>query len=136
MTGENAIVNAKAEYEKAQLARRAAEALAGLGLYSDAPSRLYYSAFHLVSAALLTLGVQAQSHGGLSVLLGQHLVRPGLIPVSAIREFSSLMALRREADYNRHFILDADGYAEELARANSLFASIERFLAERGIAAE
>src|SRR5512137_1951637 len=109
MTDENVLANARAEAAKAQAARRAADALAGLGLYDDASSRLYYAAFHLVSAALLTQGVQAQSHGGLASLLGQHLVKPGLLSASVAREFAALMGLRGQADYNRHFILDAEG---------------------------
>ncbi len=66
MTDENAIENACAELVKAEAALRAARALADLELYDDAASRLYYAVFHLISAALLRLGVQAQfleSHG-------------------------------------------------------------------------
>lgn len=133
MTGENEIVNAQAELAKAQAARRAARALAELKLYDDASSRLYYAGFHLVSAALLTLGVQAQSHGGLASLLGQHLVRPGLLPAQVGRHFAALMGLRSQADYNRHFVMDAEGFAEEMLKADMLFSALEAFLSERGI---
>ncbi len=133
MTGENAVANARAELAKARAARRAAQVLSELGLYDDAASRLYYAAFHLVSAALLTLGVQAQTHGGLAGLLGQHLVRPGLVPAQLGREFAALMALRGQADYNRHFVMDREGLAEEMERANQLFAALEAFLSQRGM---
>ncbi len=133
MTDENALVNAKAEALKATAAKRAAEALAGLGLFDDASSRLYYSAFHLVSAALLTLGVQAQSHGGLASLLGQHLVKPGLLPAGVARGFAALMGLRAQADYNRHFTIDAEGYAAIRNDADALFAPIEAYLVARGV---
>jgi len=133
MTGENEVVNARAELAKAKAARRAAKALAELQLYDDASSRIYYAAFHLVSAALLTLGVQAQTHSGVASLLGQHLVRPGLLPVEVGRHFASLMGLRSQADYNRHFLLDAAGFNEEMQKADALFSSLEAFLAERGI---
>jgi hypothetical protein len=62
VTDDNARANSGAELLKAYAARRAARALADLGLYDDAASRLYYAAFHLISAALLSLGVQAQTH--------------------------------------------------------------------------
>lgn len=133
MTGENEIVNAQAELAKAQAARRAAQALAELGLYDDASSRIYYAAFHLASAALLILGVQAQTHSGVASLLGQHLVRPGLVPNEVGRQFASLMGLRSQADYNRHFILDAAGFREEMQQAETLFSSLEAFLLKRGI---
>lgn len=133
MTDENELINARAELAKALAARRAAQALADLDLYDDASSRLYYAAFHLVSAALLTLGVQAQSNSGLASLLGQHLVRPGLVPPEVARQFGSLMGLRGQSDYNRHFIMDAAGYAEERSKAELLFAALDHFLAARGV---
>jgi uncharacterized protein (UPF0332 family) len=133
MTDDNALANARAEWVKAQAARRAARALAAMGLFDDASSRLYYAAFHLISAALLTHGVQAQSHGGLASLLGQHLVRPGLLPAQVAREFGSLMGLRGQADYNRHFVMDAEGFAAVTKNAEALFAPLEAYLAGRGI---
>jgi uncharacterized protein (UPF0332 family) len=94
VTDENARANAEAELTKARAALRAAHALADLSLRDDAASRLYYAAFHLVSAALLCLGVQAQTHRGVASLLGQHLVRPGLLPTRVSRDFATLLGLR------------------------------------------
>jgi uncharacterized protein (UPF0332 family) len=135
MTGDHEIENSHAELAKAYAARRAAQALAGLGLYDDAVSRLYYAVFHLVNAALLTLGIQVQPHGGVDSLLGQHLVQPGLVPNNVGRHFASLMGMRGQADYNRHFVMDAEGFAEEVKKADVLFSSLEAFLAERRVVA-
>jgi uncharacterized protein (UPF0332 family) len=133
VTDENARTNASAELQKAYAARRAARALAGLGLYDDAASRLYYAAFHLISASLLCLGVQAQTHRGVASLLGQHLVKPGLMPTGVGRDFATLLGLRSQADYNRHFLLDAAGITDELARVDAMFQLIGTFLTSRGI---
>lgn len=133
MTSENAKANCEAELIKAYAARRAARALANLGLYDDAASRLYYAAFHLISAALLCLGVQAQTHRGVASLLGQHLVKPGLLPAHVGRDFATLLGLRSQADYNRHFLLDGPSIGEELVRVDGLFASIGGWLTSRGI---
>lgn len=133
MTQENTAINAQAELSKALTALQAARALGDLGMYDDAASRLYYAAFHLVSAALVMLGVQAHSHGGVASLLGQHLIRPGLVPSKVGRDFAVLLGLRGQADYNRHFQLDAAGFAEELQRAESLFVAITPFLQAQGL---
>jgi uncharacterized protein (UPF0332 family) len=133
MTNENAILDAKAELHKAQTAFRAARALSELELFDDAASRLYYAAFHQVSAALLVLGIQAQTHAGLAVLLGQHLVKPGLLPPSVSHDLAALLGLRGQADYNRHFLLDKTAMDEELARVERLFATVGAFLATRSI---
>ncbi|HEY5955925.1 MAG TPA: HEPN domain-containing protein, partial [Polyangiaceae bacterium] len=132
MTRDNAIENAQAELSKAQSARQAAKALAELALYDDAASRLYYAVFHLVSAALMAIGVQADTHSGVAPLLGQHLVKPGLLPAQVSRYFARLMSLRGQADYNRHFLMDAEGFEEELPKAEALFSLVEAFLLDRG----
>jgi uncharacterized protein (UPF0332 family) len=129
MTSENARENARAELAKAFAALRAARSLGDLRLFDDAASRLYYAVFHLLGAALVALGVQAQTHSGLAALLGQHLVKPGLLPAHVARDFATLMALRSQADYNRHFAMDAEGFASELGRAERVFSLVEAFLA-------
>jgi uncharacterized protein (UPF0332 family) len=133
MTEDNAKANAGAELLKAHAARRAGRALIDLGLYDDAASRLYYAAFHLISAALLCIGVQAQTHRGVAELLGQHLVKPGLVPASVARDFAALLGLRSQADYNRHFLLDRTSIDEELERVDGVFAILGPFLASRDV---
>ena len=133
MTHENALADSLAELAKAHAALRAASALVDLELFDDAASRLYYAAFHLVSAALLILGIQAQTHSGVATLLGQHLVKPGLLPTSVSHDFATLLGLRGQADYNRHFLIDARGIAGELSRARSIFSIVGSFLESRGV---
>ena len=133
MTSDNATKNARAAVLKAHAALRAARALAELELFDDAASRLYYAVFHLVSAALLAIGIQARTHVGLMPLLGQHLVKPGLLPTHVARDYATLLGLRGQADYNRHFVMDADGFTAELARAETLFTVIRGFLETRGV---
>jgi|SRR5664280_2095122 len=133
MTNENALADSRAELHKAQSALRAARALVELKLFDDAASRLYYAAFHLISAALLVLGIQTQTHAGVTSLLGQHLVKPGLLPARISRDLASLLGLRGQADYNRHFVLDAQGITDELTRTTEMFAIVEDFLASRGV---
>jgi hypothetical protein len=81
----------------------------------------------------LCLGVQAQTHWGVASLLGQHLVKPGLVPTRVGRDFATLLGLRNQADYNRHFQLDAEGMADELARVDDLFDGVGALLSARGV---
>jgi hypothetical protein len=57
----------------------------------------------------------------------------GLLPSQVGRNFAMLMGLRTQADYNRHFTMDAEGFTEEMQRAEALFALLEEFLAQRGV---
>jgi hypothetical protein len=43
------------------------------------------------------------------------------------------MALRNQADYNRHFVMDGEGFASELGRAERVFSLVEDFLAAHGV---
>jgi hypothetical protein len=51
------------------------------------------------------------------------------------RDLAALMGLRSQADYNRHFLLDASSLAEELERVEQLFSVIGAWIAARGISA-
>lgn len=133
MTADNCQTNAAAELAKAQAALKAARTLRDAGLFDDAASRAYYAAFHLISAALLCLGVQAGSHNGVAALLGQHLVKPGLLPPELSKEFALLLGLRNQADYNRFFNLTEAAFTTELARVEGVFAVVLPFLAARGV---
>lgn len=46
------------------------------------------------------------------------------------------MGLRSQADYNRHFVIDAEGYEVAQLGADALFSSLQAFLVERGIGGE
>ncbi len=83
----------------------------------------------------MALGIQAQTHAGVATLLGQHLVKPGLLPASVSHDLAALHGLRGQADYNRHFALDAEAIAEEMARTTRMFTAVEAFLASRGVTA-
>ncbi len=133
MTDENREINAAAELAKAEKSLAAAGGLIRLGLYDDAASRLYYAAFHFASAALLMLGVEVATHRALMSLFSLHLIKPGLIDVESARILSNLMSLRHQADYNRHFEMDAEGARQERARAQRLIDELRAFLRSRGM---
>lgn len=109
MTKQARAANIAAELAKSADALAACRQLLDIGLLDDAMARLYYSMFHLVSAALLTVGVEATSHRSLHSLLSLHLVRPGHISLGSARILGELFTLRNQADYDRHFAADAVG---------------------------
>jgi uncharacterized protein (UPF0332 family) len=77
-----------------------AEILQQARKHADAVSRAYYAVFHYAAALLLTAGLQAKSHGGLSRLLQSHFVKPGALSPASGTTFVKLMALRNDADYS------------------------------------
>lgn len=132
MTEANRRANADAEIQKFRSSLAAADQLLATGLFDDATSRLYYAVFHLASAALLSLGIEATSHRSLLSLFAQHLVRPGRVSTASSRLLSNLFGLRNQSDYNRHFLLDEAGAREERAKIQSLIDELLSFLKGQG----
>jgi len=133
VTEENQRANARAEVRKARQAFTAADRLIEAGLFDDAMSRLYYAAFHMASAVLLSVDVEVRAHAALQSLFAQHVVRAGLVAPDCSRRLAALFGVRQQADYNRHFTVNEQGARDERARAGELIAELESVLRARGV---
>lgn len=79
---------------------RAAQVCHSAGLYADAVSRAYYAVFHAITGVLRDYGVEARSSTGLLMLLGRHLITPGLLERRWAAELDRIYRLRIDADYH------------------------------------
>lgn len=68
-----------------------------------AANRMYYAAFHAVSALFVSDGLPVGTHRGAKATLGQYYVLPGKISAEYSRLFAKLETLRDKADYNVMF---------------------------------
>jgi uncharacterized protein (UPF0332 family) len=134
MTEANRHANALLELKRARDSLAAAEALMRLGLFDDAVTRMYYVAFHHASAALLTLGVQADSHQGLQTMVSLHLAKPGVVPKDTVKLLKRLFEHRNQADYDRDFEVDAAGAQEDWQALLRLVESFDAALRAAGFA--
>ena len=100
MTDENRRRNVEDEVRRGALARRAAEALLGLGLTSDAVSRACDGAYHFLRAVLFARGVEPRTHAGALHLFDVELVRDGAMSSSHNRLVGGLQRAREPADYD------------------------------------
>ncbi|MBI5480987.1 MAG: HEPN domain-containing protein [Deltaproteobacteria bacterium] len=132
MTDANRRRNVQVELDEAERCRRAAEALAGLGLHKDALNRLYYSAYHLCQAVLLTEGLEPRTHRGMLSLLGAEFVRSGRLPAGIQHEVARLETYREYADYDRDFVATEDLVRAEREAADRVREAVLRFLASAG----
>jgi hypothetical protein len=55
------------------------------------------------------------------------------VSTSVGRDFATLLGLRSQADYNRHFLLDAPSINEEMARVDAMFELMGAFITSHGI---
>ena len=63
-------------------------------------NRLYYAAFHAVTALLIHNGLHASTHQGVYALLSRHFVKDGIMSQDEGRLFSRLATMREKGDYN------------------------------------
>ena len=73
-------------------------------------NRMYYAAFHAVTALLINKGLHAGTHQGVYALLSQHFVKSGIVSQEEGRLFSRLATMREKGDYNCYI----DATEEEL----------------------
>ena len=99
MTDENKRQAIALALGHARAARQAAQALRDLALYNDALSRLYYALFHVMTALLLTEGVEPRRHRALPALLGKRFGH--LLDAGDVAAVSRAATYRDLADYER-----------------------------------
>lgn len=88
------------ELEKADKFLAQAEAVAALGIWDVVANRIFYAAFHAVSALLINDHIEVRSHKGAGLMFGQKYVIPGLFSADDGRLYAKLQDLREKSDYN------------------------------------
>lgn len=118
----------QAELERAKKSLKSAEVLLNEKLYEDSISRSYYAVLHAAKAALLSKGVEVDSHEAVKRLFGMHLIKTGEIG----KQYG--MILREEqddrlmADYNVGFLPEEERVFRRLEDARDFVDTIELFL--------
>ena len=88
------------EQEKALNTFAELEVLRQAGLWNNIANRLYYAAFHAVSALLIHDHYNVGSHQGAVIMLHQYYVKPGILSKEDGAFYSQLQTMREKSDYN------------------------------------
>jgi uncharacterized protein (UPF0332 family) len=114
------------ELGHARSAHRAAQLLRDAGLYNDALNRLYYALYHVVTALLLSAGVEARRHRALPGLLGTHF--GNALGPAELAVVARAATWRDLADYERTWQANAEVTAQAFAEIEPLMAQLQRLL--------
>lgn len=120
MNRDNCLANASSEIASAEDAVRVARAALALGAVRDALSRAYYAAFHAARALVLLQGLEPKTHGGLSRLFNEHVIRSGQLEPRFNLVLSRLQSYRQSSDYAYDFAVSAEDAAHEIDAAAEL----------------
>ena len=88
------------EKEKALNTFAEIEVLRQAGFWNNIANRLYYAAFHAVSALLIHDRHNVGTHQGAVMMLHQYYVRTGILTKEDGAFYSQLQTMREKSDYN------------------------------------
>ena len=88
------------ETEKARKTFAETEILRQAGLWDNIANRMYYAAFHAVSALLISNGHIVGTHQGAVIMLHQHYIKTGILEKKYGTLYSRLQTMREQSDYN------------------------------------
>ncbi|MBR1512722.1 MAG: HEPN domain-containing protein [Bacteroidales bacterium] len=112
------------EIEKSRRTFSEIEILRQAGLWDNIANRLYYAAFHAVSALLINDGHSVGTHQGAVVMLHQHYVRTGILSKEDGAFYSQLQTLREKADYNCTYYATEEDTAPRIALTESFIEKV------------
>ncbi|MHA1410848.1 MAG: HEPN domain-containing protein [Candidatus Odinarchaeia archaeon] len=125
---ENRLKIAQEHINRAEKTLEAANKLFEVGLYEDAITRAYYTAFHAAQGLLYLLGEEAKTHKGLHTLFGLKVIKTGLIDERFGRHLSKLASYRESADYNVLTFISKDDAAESIKMAEEFLQEINNII--------
>jgi uncharacterized protein (UPF0332 family) len=96
------------------------------GRHRTAINRSYYAALAAVRSVLILEGANPETHEGAVTLLSLRLVRPGLLPPEAIKQFKVLQSRRTDVDYGDFDTVEAKEVQDAVQIATSLIDAIEK----------
>ncbi len=113
---------------KARESLNASQHLAAGGYADFAIARAYYAMFYAAQALLLENGLVYSKHGSLLAAVGQHLVRPGIIPAQLHRNLINAYNARLIGDYKTGSQFTAQDAAARIVEAEEFLTAAEEEL--------
>jgi len=105
-----------------------AQALLGIGNFSDSISRTYYAFLDAASAILISINIAPQSHAGAIGLFGKHFVKTKKVPDKFGKMFKRIEKARLEADYKHLKKFTQDEAMDALKEAREFVDVIKKLL--------
>ena len=100
LSDEERRIMVELEIERAEKITEQFEVLRKQQYWDTLINRLYYAAFHAVSALLIHNGMRVHTHRGALIAFNKEFVRTGVFTPAEGRLFSQLEGLRERGDYN------------------------------------
>lgn len=93
-----------------------------------AVNRLYYAAFHAVSALLFKNDIKVKAHSGAKAMLELHFVKTGLLSVHWGKFYAELFDERNDSDYEDFAIFTEEDVLPLLPQTQEFIDVIKRLI--------
>ncbi len=125
LTQEERAIIVGLELEKADKFLLQATAVASLALWDVVANRIYYAAFHAISALLINDHLEVRSHKGAGLMFGQKYVIPGIFSPDDGHLYAKLQDLREKSDYNLVYQSNEEEMAPLIEKTKDLIERIK-----------
>lgn len=107
-----------------------ARTLSNVGSWNGAVNRLYYAAFHTVSALLLQHDIVVKSHVGAKGLFELHFIKTGRIDRKWSKFYTRLFENRNDSDYEDFAVFTADDVLPLIPETDEFIGLIDALIQE------
>lgn len=114
--------------QKAYKSLKEAQDNAGLGHWTLAANRLYYSVYYAATALLINQNIETHTHSGMIRLIGMRFVNEGVLTKEEGRLLSRLFDMRQTGDYDDFFEWTEEDVEPFFDKALSLIQKIEELI--------
>lgn len=128
LSDEERRIMVELEIERAEKITEQFETLRAQQYWDTLVNRMYYAAFHAVSALLIHNALQVHTHRGALSAFNKEFVRTGVFTVEEGHLFSKLEGLRERGDYNCFVDATEDEIVPLIEPLKALIAKIKAML--------
>jgi len=100
--------------------------------YNDSVSRAYYAVFHSLQAILLTHSLSFSKHSGVIGAFNKEFIRKDIFPKDFHKMIERLFKDRQIGDYEYEEDLNSEDAKQDIANAENIIMSIEKYLMKEG----
>lgn len=112
------------EKEKALNTFAEIETLRQVGFWNNIANRLYYAAFHAVTALLINDQHNVGTHQGAVIMLHQYYVKTGILSKADGAFYSQLQTMREKSDYNCTYNATEEDTAPKIAQTKQFIDKV------------
>jgi uncharacterized protein (UPF0332 family) len=114
--------------DKSDEVMREAKALVAIKSWSGTVSRLYYSAFHVVSALMLDRDIRIKAHSGAKAMSELHFIKTGEVESKWSKFYTRLFENRNDSDYEDFAVFTADDVLPLVPQTEEFIDVIKRLI--------